>query len=90
MSTSAVLRQDDRMCCRYYSTTDGKRLSELIKPRLHNFGVCHHSQPKAVYISQVSELGTVYDRRIEGYSDLLHAHNISSWMVPVSRMPVLI
>lgn len=39
---------------------DGKLTPELIKPRLHNFGVCHHSQPKAVYISQVSELGTIY------------------------------
>ena len=33
---------------------DGKLTPELIKPRLHNFGVCHHSQPKAVYISQVA------------------------------------
>ena len=40
-------------------TPDGKLTPELIRPHLKNFGVCHHSQPKAVYISQVSELGTV-------------------------------
>ena len=58
-------------------TTDGKLTPELIKPRLHNFGVCHHSQPKAVYISQVSELGTVYTvEEVKAIADLLHAHNM--------------
>lgn len=58
-------------------TIDGKLTPELIKPRLHNFGVCHHSQPKAVYISQVSELGTVYTiEEVKAIADLLHAHNM--------------
>lgn len=58
-------------------TTDGKLTPELIKPRLHNFGVCHHSQPKAVYISQVSELGTVYTiNEVKAIADLVHAHNM--------------
>lgn len=58
-------------------TTDGKLTPELIKPRLHNFGVCHHSQPRAVYISQVSELGTVYTvEEVKAIADLLHAHNM--------------
>lgn len=58
-------------------TSDGKLTPELIKPRLHNFGVCHHSQPKAVYISQVSELGTVYTiEEVKAIADLLHAHNM--------------
>ena len=58
-------------------TTDGKLTPELIKQRLHNFGVCHHSQPKAVYISQVSELGTVYTvEEVKAIADLLHAHNM--------------
>lgn len=58
-------------------TTDGKLTPELIKPRLHNFGVCHHSQPKAVYISQVSELGTVYTiEEVKAIADLLHAYNM--------------
>lgn len=58
-------------------TTDGKLTPELIKPRLHNFGVCHHSQPKAVYISQVTELGTVYTiEEVKAIADLLHAHDM--------------
>ena len=48
-------------------TSDGKLTPELIKARLHNFGVCHHSQPKVVYISQVTELGTVYQNPIQKY-----------------------
>lgn len=58
-------------------TPDGKLTPELIKPRLHNFGVCHHSQPKAVYISQVSELGTVYTiKEVKAIAELLHAHDM--------------
>lgn len=58
-------------------TPDGKLTPELIKPHLHNFGVCHHSQPKAVYISQVSELGTVYTiDEVKAIADLLHAHDM--------------
>ena len=58
-------------------TPDGKLTPELIRPRLKNFGVCHHSQPKAVYISQVSELGTVYTiDEVRAIADLLHAHDM--------------
>ena len=56
---------------------DGKLTPELIKPRLHNFGVCHHSQPKAVYISQVSELGTIYTiEEVKAIADLLHSYDM--------------
>lgn len=58
-------------------STDGKLTPKLIKPHLHNFGVCHHPQPKAVYISQVSELGTVYTiEEVKAIADLLHAQNM--------------
>lgn len=58
-------------------TPDGKLTPELIRPHLHNFGVCHHSQPKAVYISQVSELGTVYTiDEVKAIADLLHEHQM--------------
>lgn len=58
-------------------TPDGKLTPELIKPRLQNFGVCHHSQPKAVYISQVSELGTVYTvEEVRAIADLLHSYDM--------------
>lgn len=56
---------------------DGKLTPELIEPHLVNFGFCHHSQPKAVYISQVSELGTVYTLdEIRSIADLLHSYNM--------------
>lgn len=59
------------------STGDGKLTVEEISRRLTNFGVCHHPQPKAVYISQVSELGTVYTLdEIRAIADLLHAHGL--------------
>jgi len=59
------------------STPDGKLTPELIRPLLHNFGVCHHSQPKVVYISQVSELGTIYTREeVKAIADLLHSYDM--------------
>lgn len=59
------------------ATKDGKLTPDLIKPYLINFGVCHHSQPKAVYISQVSELGTVYTvDEVRRLADFLHSYNI--------------
>lgn len=57
--------------------SDGKLTPELIMPHLKNFGVCHHSQPKVVYISQVSELGTIYTiAEVKAIADLLHAHHM--------------
>ena len=58
-------------------TPDGKLTPELIRPHLHGFGVCHHSQPKAVYLSQTTELGTVYTiDEIRAIADLIHYHNM--------------
>lgn len=39
---------------------DGKLTPALIKPFLYGFDFEHHSQPKAISISQPTELGTVY------------------------------
>ncbi len=59
------------------ATPDGKLTPELILPHLHNWGVCHHSQPKAVYISEVSELGTVYTvEEVKTLADLLHSYGM--------------
>lgn len=56
---------------------DGKLTPELVRPHLRNFGVCHHSQPKAVYISQVSELGTIYTvEEVKAIADLLHSYDM--------------
>lgn len=41
-------------------TPDGKLTPALIKQKLHGFGVEHHSQPGVIYISQCTELGTIY------------------------------
>ncbi len=59
------------------ATPDGKLSPELIKPHLTNFGVCHHSQPGVVYISQTTELGTVYTiEEIRAIADLIHSHQM--------------
>lgn len=42
------------------ATSDGKLTPELLTPYLHGFGDQHHSQPRALYLSQCTELGTVY------------------------------
>ncbi len=58
-------------------TPNGKLTPELIKPLLHGFGFEHHSQPKLVYISQCSELGTVYTlQEIKNLADFVHQYNM--------------
>ena len=58
-------------------TPDGKLTPELIRPYLQGFGVCHHSQPKAVYLSQTTELGTVYTiDEIRAIADLTHSFDM--------------
>jgi threonine aldolase len=59
------------------ATGNGKLSVDLLRPHLRNFGVCHHAQPGVAYISQVSELGTVYtSEEIAEIADLLHYHNM--------------
>ena len=54
-------------------TPDGKLTPELIEPHLHNFGVEHHSQPGVLYISQTTELGTIYTpAEVRALADRLH------------------
>ena len=58
-------------------TPDGKLTPELVKTRLHGFGFEHHSQPKAISISQPTELGTLYTLdEIKALADLAHSHNM--------------
>jgi threonine aldolase len=57
--------------------SDGKLTPDLIRPHLRHFDVCHHASPKAVYISQATELGTVYTiDEVKAIADLLHSHNM--------------
>ena len=58
-------------------TPDGKLTPELVKRRLHGFGFEHHSQPKAISISQPTELGTLYTLdEIKALADLAHGYNM--------------
>lgn len=59
------------------ATPNGKLTPELIRPLLHGWGFEHHSQPKVVYISQCTELGTVYRvEEIRELAEYLHRHNM--------------
>lgn len=55
-------------------TTDGKLTPDLVRPYLCNFGEQHHSQPGVLYISQCTELGTVYTpEEVRALADAVHA-----------------
>lgn len=59
------------------ATPDGKLTPELVKSQLHGFGFEHHSQPRAIYISQSTELGTLYTLdEIKALADLAHSYNM--------------
>jgi threonine aldolase len=54
-------------------TPNGKLTPELVAKYLHGFDFEHHSQPRIVSISQVTELGTVYQpHEIKALADLVH------------------
>lgn len=58
-------------------TPDGKLTPELVATRLHGFGFEHHSQPRAISISQPTELGTLYSLdEIRALADLAHRHDM--------------
>ncbi len=58
-------------------TTNGKITKEQIQPFLASFGFQHHSQPKVISISQVTELGTVYTHdEVKELADFAHANNM--------------
>lgn len=58
-------------------TPDGKLTPELVRTRLHGFGFEHHSQPRAISISQPTELGTLYSLdEIRSLAVLAHEHGM--------------
>ena len=58
-------------------TPDGKLTPELVRTQLHGFGFEHHSQPRAISITQSSELGTLYTlEEIRVLADLAHSYNM--------------
>ena len=58
-------------------TPDGKLTPALVKTRLHGFGFEHHSQPKAISITQSTELGTLYTLdEVRALAELAHSNNM--------------
>lgn len=58
-------------------TENGKIIPEQVKPFLKSIGFQHHSQPKVISISQVTEMGTVYSpNEIRALADFAHENNM--------------
>lgn len=59
------------------ATPDGKLTPDLVRTQLHGFGFEHHSQPRAISITQSTELGTLYTiDEIRALADLAHSYNM--------------
>lgn len=59
------------------ATPDGKLTPELLRPYLCHFGEQHHSQPGAIYLSQCTELGTIYKPdELRAITELAHAYGM--------------
>ncbi|MDA3780137.1 MAG: low specificity L-threonine aldolase [Bacteroidales bacterium] len=58
-------------------TTNGKLTVDAIKKHMKGFDFEHHSQPKIISITQVTELGTVYSApEIKAIADYAHKNNM--------------
>ena len=58
-------------------SVNGKVTLEAVLPHLKGFDFEHHSQPGVISISQVTEMGTVYQpNEIIALADLAHKHNM--------------
>jgi threonine aldolase len=58
-------------------TVNGKLTTDSILGYLHGFDFEHHSQPRVISISQVTEMGTVYTpEEISSLADLAHQHGM--------------
>lgn len=59
------------------NSPDGKLTIDLIKKHMHGFDFEHHAQPKAVSITQATELGTVYTpSEIKEICDYAHSFGL--------------
>jgi threonine aldolase len=59
------------------STPDGKLTPELIAQELNGLGVQHHSQPQVIYISQSTEMGTIYTaEEVKALCNFAHTHHL--------------
>lgn len=58
-------------------TEDGKITVDQIRGFMHGIGSAHHSQPKVISISQVTEYGTVYHQEeIRALADFAHQNGM--------------
>ncbi|GMT45054.1 MAG: threonine aldolase [bacterium] len=58
-------------------TEDGKIKPEQVKPFLSSIGFQHHSQPRIISISQITEKGTVYTpEEVRALTGFAHSHNM--------------
>ncbi|NQU35568.1 MAG: threonine aldolase [Bacteroidetes bacterium] len=58
-------------------TDNGKIVPDQVKPFMGSIGFQHHSQPKVISISQVTEMGTVYTpEEIKALADFAHKNNM--------------
>ncbi|MCD4768565.1 MAG: aminotransferase class V-fold PLP-dependent enzyme [Bacteroidales bacterium] len=84
-ANTAHIEQDECGAAEKYSgckvlpvdTQDGKINSAMISKHLHGFDFEHHSQPGAVSITQVTEMGTVYTpKEIKEIADFVHSYDM--------------
>ncbi len=62
-------------------TPDGKLTPERIEPFLTGFGDQHHSQPGVIYLSECTELGTIYSpQELRAVTALAHEHGLRVYM----------
>lgn len=58
-------------------TPDGKLTPNLITPHIHGLDDQHHSQPGVIYLSQCTELGTVYTvNELKAITSLAHQYGM--------------
>jgi len=58
-------------------SANGKITPEQVEPFLQSVGFQHHTQPKVISISQVTEMGTVYSvNEIKALADFAHSNNM--------------
>ena len=63
------------------ATSDGKLTPQLAATRLRGLGDEHHAQPRAVSITQSTELGTVYTAaEVRALADWAHEHGLTLHM----------
>lgn len=61
----------------HIDTDNGKITADQVEPYMTSIGFQHHSQPKTISISQVTELGTIYSaKEIKALADYAHSNNM--------------